>query len=270
MQKTADGPWRVTTASGETFLGDELLIRDWFSALTRIEVDIGRSVVADKAPYGLDKPLLRYRFYAADPAAAGQTNPPLAEMLFGRGTNQPGRIFETGHDGKYVNTIDTNQFDLLPRACWQLRDRAIWHFDSNDVIAMDVLQPGSRLRYTRDERGQWTLPPGSRVEIAQARIEETLSRMGQLSAIYWSGYGEDHLERFGLDKTDYQIALEIRKGGQMETNTIQFGNPSPHFFHPYASVMRDGRRLIFEFPVDLYANLVLRYLGIPSVYRPSL
>ena len=31
--------------------------------------------------------------------------------------------------------------------------------------------------------------------------------------------------------------------------------------------MRDGRRLIFEFPVDLYANLVLKYLAIPPVYR---
>jgi hypothetical protein len=265
-QKTADGSWRVTSANGETFLADELLIQDWFSNLTRIEVEIGRSVVADKTPYGLDKPLLRYRLYAADPA--GPTNPPLAEMLFGQGANQPGRIFETGNDGKYVNSIDTNQFALLPRAYWQLRDRAIWHFESNDVLAIEVRQPGSRLRYTRDERGQWTLPPGSRVEVAQAGIEKTLSRMGQLSAVYWSGYGEDHLEQFGLGKTNYQIAFEIRKGGQMETNTIQFGNPSPHL-HPYASVMRDGRRLIFEFPVDLYANLVLRNLGIPSVYRPS-
>jgi hypothetical protein len=31
--------------------------------------------------------------------------------------------------------------------------------------------------------------------------------------------------------------------------------------------MRDGRRLIFEFPVDLYARLVVNYLGIPPVYR---
>ena len=56
------------------------------------------------------------------------------------------------------------------------------------------------------------------------------------------------------------------KGGQLETNTIQFGKPSPHL-HPYASVLRDGRRLIFEFPVDLYANLVTSYLGIPPAYQ---
>ena len=52
----------------------------------------------------------------------------------------------------------------------------------------------------------------------------------------------------------------------METNTIQFGQPSP-LLHPYASVMRDGRRLVFEFPVDLYSNLVVNYLAIPPLYR---
>ena len=82
------------------------------------------------------------------------------------------------------------------------------------------------LRYTRDTNDQWTLPPGSIVTIVQPAIEETLYRMGQLRAIYWSGYGEDHLERFGFDETDYRISFEIKKGGQMETNTIQFGKPS--------------------------------------------
>jgi len=90
-----------------------------------------------------------------------------------------------------------------------------------------------------------------------------------LRAIYWSGYGDDNLEQFGFDETGRQIALEIKRGGQMETNLIQFGKPSPHW-NPYASVMRDGRRLVFEFPVDLYANRVLMYLGIPSIYHPSL
>jgi len=266
-QKTADSPWRVTSANGETFLADELLLKDWFSALTGTQVEIGRSVVADKTPYGLDKPILHYRLYSA--SSAGQTNTLMAEMLFGLGTNQTDKIFEMGSDGKYVNSIDSDHFSRLPQAYWQLRDLGIWHFESNDVVAIGVRQPGGYFRYVRDERNQWTLPPGAGLEIEQSRIEETLARMGQLRAIYWSGYGEDHLERFGFDETGRQIAFEIKRGGQMETNTIQFGKSSPNF-HPYASVMRDGRRLIFEFPVDLYSNMVLKYLGIPSVYRPSL
>ncbi len=267
IQRTADSPWRVTSASGETFLADVTLMTNWFSALTGIQVEIGRSVVADKMPYGLDKPLLHYRLYSA--ALAGQTNPPVAEMLFGLGTNQTGKIFEMGGDGKYVNTIESNDFNRLPRAFWQLRNLAIWHFASNDVVAIEVRQPGNHFRYTRDEHNQWSLPPGSDLPVNQTNIEKTLSLLGQLRAIYWSGYGDDNLEQFGFDETGRQIALEIKRGGQMETNLIQFGKPSPHW-NPYASVMRDGRRLVFEFPVDLYANRVLMYLGIPSIYHPSL
>jgi hypothetical protein len=268
VQKTDGGAWRVTSAAGETFLADTMLMTDWLAALTNIQIEIGRSVVEDKTPYGLDKPanaLLRFRLFYDQPGA--QTNPPLADLLFGLGSNQPARIFEMGNDRKYVNSIEPGPFSRLPNAFWQLRDRAIWRFDSNDVTAIEIHQLGGRLRLTRDEHSQWTLPPGVVVNIVQPAIEETLYRLGQLRAIYWSGYGEEHLERFGFAETDYEISLELNKDGRMETNTIQFGKPSPTFLHPYASVMRDGRRLIFEFPVDLYSNLVSRYMVVPPAYR---
>jgi len=268
VEKTNDGPWRVTSSvSGETFLADETLMKIWLSDLTNLQVAVGRSVVEDKTPYGLDKPasaLLRYQLFYAHPA--DPTNRLLEDLLFGLGTNQPAQVFEMGKDKKYVNSMDPLQFDLLPNAYWQLRDLAIWHFESNEVAAIQVHQLGTDLRYTRDTNNQWTLPRGSTVAIVQLAIEETLYRMGQLRAIYWSGYGEDHLERFGFEEADYRIAFEIQRGGQMETNSIQFGKPSPHL-HPYASVMRNGRRLIFEFPVDLYSNLVVNCLGIPPANR---
>jgi hypothetical protein len=267
VERTAGGPWRVTSASGETFLADELLMKIWLSDLTNIQVEIGRSVVEDKTPYGLDKAasaLLRSRLFCAP--SAGQTNALLADLLFGLGTNQPARIFEMGNDKKYVNSIDPLQFGRLPNAYWQLRDRAIWHFESNQVAAIDVHQLGTDLRYTRGTNGQWTLPRGSIVAIVQPAIEETLYRMGQLRAVFWDGYGEDHLERFGFDEADYRIAFEIKRDGRMETNTIQFGKPSA-YFHPYASVIRDGRRLIFEFPIDLYDPWVVNCLSIPPANR---
>ena len=105
VQAAAGGPWRVTSASGETFLADEWLMKLWLSALTNIQVEIGRSVVEDKTPYGLDKPaaaLLRCQLFYARPA--GQTNPLMADLVFGRGTNQPDKIFEMGNDRKYVNS----------------------------------------------------------------------------------------------------------------------------------------------------------------------
>jgi hypothetical protein len=270
VERTADGTWRVNCADGETFPADEMLMKEWFFNLTNIQVVIPRSPTADKSLFGLDNPagpLLRYQVFSAP--ATGQTNPLMADLLFGLGTNQPLRIYEMGGDEKYVNSIDPQQFSLLPNACWELRDRAIWHFQSNQVTAIDIHQLGADLRYTRDTNNQWVLPRKYyQITPVQPAIEETLYQMGRLRAIYWSGCGDEHLERFGFDQADYRISFEVNNNGRMETNTIQFGKPSPHL-HPYASIVRDGRRLIFEFPVDLYSNLVAGYLGIPEVYHRS-
>ena len=72
------------------------------------------------------------------------------------------------------------------------------------------------------------LPRGSTGRSCSRPSRKRFIALGELRAIYWSGYGEDHLERFGFDEADYRIAFEIKRGGQMETNTIQFGKPSPH------------------------------------------
>ncbi len=80
--------------------------------------------------------------------------------------------------------------------------------------------------------------------------------MGRLRAIYWDGVGEDHLERFGFPQADYQLDFEVKQGGTNRIYNIQFGERSPTHYHPYASVERDGQRLIFEFPAGLYDNLV--------------
>jgi hypothetical protein len=261
VKKTTNGSWVVSGA--ETFPADPALMEGWLAALTNIEVDILQTVVADLAGYGLDKPatpLLQYDLNYA--AAPGRTNRTVIELLFGAGTNQTGVVFERRPDEQSVNTISIAQFERLPAAHWQLRDRAVWNFETNEVVGIVVRQRGAEREFRRDAAQQWRLARGRVGLIVPAAIEETLYRLGRLRAVYWSGIGEDHLERFGFDETDYRISLEIQRGGRMETNTIQFGRPSPHL-HPYASVERNGRRLVFEFPVDLYDNLVTQYLGVP-------
>jgi hypothetical protein len=264
VQKTANGSWVVTGA--ETFPADALLMQGWLSALTNIEVAIPYLVEADLASHGLDTPILQYKLTYAP--AAGQTNPTVTQLLFGVGTNQPGIFFERRPDEQSVNTISSEQFSRLPGACWELRDRSIWNFETNQVEGIEVHQRGTELKFRRDAQQQWRLARGpDGLLVIPAAIEETVYRMGRLRAIYWSGVGEDHLERFGFDETDCRISFQINRGGQMETNTVQFGRASPHL-HPYASVERDGRRLVFEFPLDLY-DLVTTYLGLPPNFRQT-
>jgi hypothetical protein len=191
-------------------------------------------------------------------------------LRFGEGTNGPAKIFERFEGSQSVGALTFDQYTELPQAGWLLRDRAVFHFDSNEVTAIVVHQQGSDCRFVRDGQNGWTMAPlssGMAKLPATTNLNETLARVGRLRAVYWDGVGGENLDRFGFDETDYRLDFEIKRAGQMETNTIHFGKASP-MLHPYASVVRGGRRLIFEAPVDLYDNWVKRYLCVPETVRP--
>jgi len=268
VRNTEPGLWQVTCTNGEWFPADKALMTNWLSALTNIQVGKGTSPQAVLTPYGLDHPasaLLHYKlYYAGSPL---QTNAPMTDLLFGLGTNPPAQIYEMGNGETTVNTIDQRSFDRLPLFYWQLRDRAIWQFQSNEVVAIAIHQHGCDLRYTRDTNGIWTKPVGYAVdEPFQPAFEETLAGVGQLVANYWSGYGDSPVGQFGFDQADYWISFELKRQGQMETNTVQFGRGSP-YLHQYACVLREGRRLSFEFPADLYANIEQCWRIPPKLWR---
>jgi hypothetical protein len=71
---------------------------------------------------------------------------------------------------------------------------------------------------------------------------------------------------FGFAAMDFGLSLEVKRGDKTETCSIEFGGRSPYSY-PYASVVRNGQRLIFEFPVDLYENFVEHDMTIPAALR---
>jgi hypothetical protein len=187
----------------------------------------------------------------------------MARIEFGVNTN--GGIFERRPDESFVNLINPDDFNRLPRTAWQLRDRRIWTFEPSNVLSMTIHQLGGTRKFLRDPEGEWTFAPGSHGPplINWLSMEEGVYRLGHLTAVYWDGVGDGHWQEFGFAKTDFNISLEVRHGGQTETNTIAFGDRSPYSY-PYASVVRDGVRLVFEFHVDLYENFVVRDMTVPA------
>ena len=250
VQKQTNGEWLVK-AGARQYPADATLMDDWLASLTNVTTEIAKTVVTDFSEYGLSHPVLQYavRF---GPAAGGQ-----AEARLEFGTNQAGKVFERrlGEDG--VNTVSAEDFASLPRVSWQLRDRQVWSFASSNVVSVTVHQLGGTLEYLRDPDGNWTYAPGSnsQIPINSPATEECVIRIGRLRAIFWDGLGEQNLERFGFAQTRHEVEFEVKYGATNETLRLEFGARSP-FLHPYASVVRDGERLIFEFPADLYENLV--------------
>jgi hypothetical protein len=263
VQKQAGGQWQVRADS--TFPADAPLMRDWLASFTNIQTQIEKTVATDFAEYGLTHPLLQYTLQA-DGGAGGPSGAVLAQIQFG--TNKSGRIFERRPDELCVNLVSPDDFNWLPRAAWQLRDRRIWSFDSSNVVSLTIHQLGGTRKYLRDPDGDWTFAPGYNglPLVNWPSLEEGVHRLGELRAVYWSGVGDANGRQFGFAKMDFSLSLEVKRGDKTETCSIEFGDRSPYSY-PYASVMKNGQRLIFEFPVDLYDNFVHHDMTIPASLR---
>ncbi len=260
VQKQSNGQWQVQ--AGTSFIADALLMEDWLGGLTNIPTEIEKTVVADFSPYGLTRPALHYTVKFG-PAAGGL---PAAQIDFSTVHND--KVSERRADESSVNTISGGDFDRLPRVSWQLRDRSIWNFASSNVLSVTVHQLGGTRQYLRDPQGDWTFAPGYHAPpfINSPSLEEAVHRLGELRAVYWDGVGNDHLERFGFAEADHSLELAVKRPDRTETLRLEFGVRSP-YSHPYASVVRDGQRVIFEFPVDLYENFVEHDLSLPAALR---
>lgn len=262
VERQAGGPWLVRPGHGAPFSPDAALMRDWLASFTNIHTEIEKTVATDLSVYGLTNPALRYTLRTED-ATSGHSNTVLARIEFG--ARREGRVFEHRPDETFVNYISAEDFDTLPRAAWQLRDRAIWNFSTNDVISLAIHQHGAERTYLRDPSGGWTFAPGVRGWPLPnwLRLEEGVYRMGQLRAVYWSGMGESRWKELGFAAADFTLSFALSQNGRTQTNTIAFGGQSPYSYH-YAAVKRDGQWLIFEFPADLYDNFVARDMSIPA------
>jgi hypothetical protein len=263
VQKQTNGQWLVRAAT--SFPADAVLMRDWLASFTNIQTQIEKTVATDLSVYGLKRPLLQYTLHS-EGGARGQSNTLLAQIEFG--ADRSGTIFERRPDESFVNIINADDFNRLPRAAWQLRDRRIWTFESSNVLSLTIHQLGSTRKYLRDPEGQWTFAPGSHGPplVNWFSLEEGVFRLGHLSAVYWSGVGDAHWQDFGFARTDFSLSFEVKRAGRTETCSIAFGDRSPYSY-PYASVMRDGQRLMFEFPVDLFENFVEHDMTIPPAAR---
>jgi hypothetical protein len=260
VRKETNGQWEVQAR--ENFPADAALMEDWLAALTNISTAIEKTVVADFAEYGLGHPALRYSIQFGPDAGSHAA----AQLEFG--TNKTGQVFEHRTDEDFVNTIGRDEFSRLPQASWQMRDRRVWQFDTSNVISVTIHQLGATRKFLRDPDGDWTFAPGYHGPpfINSPSLEEGIHRIGNLTAIYWDGIGDDSLERFGFGQADHSLEFEIRRPQGVETLRVEFGGRSP-YSHPYASVMRDGQRVVFEFPADLYENFVEHDLSIPAALR---
>ena len=130
-------------------------------------------------------------------------------------------------------------------------------------MASVTIQQGKKTReLLRKGEKSWTLGTNSQGildEIVSAQIDETVHRLGDLSANFWVQQGDQNLDAFGFKEEDFRVTVELKNG---EKHSVQFGKDAPSKF-PYAAVVLDGSTWVMEFPWTTY-QFVDMYLRIPA------
>jgi hypothetical protein len=238
------------------FAADPRAVKDLVTDLLSLRVSefVKDALIEPNLPdYGLSKPILQYRLLGpVSGTTNAATNAVIVQLSFG--TNQDGRVFARREDEKsFLYAVRSNDFQALPSASWQLRERQIWNVSTNDVTSLTIRQGGKERQILRQGPNQWSLGPGSTGMIQDLAVEATVRGLTQLAADAWVALGTKSRSDFGLSDTGQQVTLELKSG---EKQTLEVGNP------PFAAVNLEGQFWIFKLPWLLYRD-VTSYLSIP-------
>ena len=247
LHRQTNGTWVVTEP--QPTLVDQELMRDWLQYIERLEGNVEKDVVTDFSSYALVPPARQYSLKASQTNADGTvTNRLLSHLDIGG--KQQDKVFVRRSDENSVYSISVTDFNRLPAAAWQLRERRVWSFTTNQVSRVTVRDKGYTRQWDRTPNGQWRFAPGSAgiLDDRQFALEETMFRLGELRAGLWVAKGEENRSLYGLDENDYKMSIELKNGSAL---ALEFGSVAPSGYH-YALAVVDGQNWIFEFPLALY------------------
>lgn len=252
--------WRVMP---QNFIADTNTMEDFLKTLTQMEVAqfvMDAVIESSLTNFGLDRPESEYVFHPASRA----TNDAVVDLTFG--AEHESTVYARRADEYSVYAVKREDFERLPGASWELRDRRIWHFSENDVARVDIEENGQLREVVRNGTNSWSIAPGFVGVIKNVfGLEETVHRVGDLSAAYWTARGPFDRAAYGFTNPVHRLTFELKDGTMRK---VEFGGLAPSQF-PYATVTLDGEPWLFEFPWTTY-QLIENYLGdnIPEQSRP--
>jgi hypothetical protein len=171
-------------------------------------------------------------------------------VLFG--TNAENKVYARRLDESSVYGINPADFELLPRASWQLRSRRIWNASEAEVVKVIIRQQAKTREIINKQNHNWSLAPGSSGSIEDLAVDQTVRGLCQLAAVSWVGRGDQDRSRYGLTPDAHQITLELKNGEKLTVDLGREASPVSQF----AAVTLEGQPWIFEFPVKLYRDVV--------------
>ena len=214
LQRQGSNNWQIV---GEKFPADAENAQLFIKTLAGLRVaEFVKDVVTapDLPAYGLATPTRQITLRSV----AGDTNSVMVQLSFG--TNQNNEVFVRRADEDFVYAVTMEDFNRLPEAAWEFRERRIWNFTEGDVAQITLRQGGKTRQIVRNGVNQWSLAAGSQGIINPPAIEETAHRFGALTAAGWVGRNVTEPEKFGLNTNNLQIVIELKNSAKY---TVDFG-----------------------------------------------
>jgi hypothetical protein len=256
VRRQTNDVWIV--GESQPFAADPGLVRDWLDALARLEGTIEKDVVTDLTTYGLSPPARQYLLKSAVTNASGSiSNRIVAELNLG--FLQGEKVFARRPDEATVYTLARTDVARLPSAAWQLRDRRVWNFTTNQVTRLTIRRSLQTNTFTktlqRSPAGSWNYAAGSEGILNSAKVEEAVHRLGDLRAAVWVARGDENRATYGFTENSDLITIDLKNGDKPHALTIEFGGRAPNKL-PYVLAVVDGQTFIFELPVTTFIELV--------------
>jgi len=260
LQRQADGNWRVP---GQSMPVDAAAAGEILATVTNLMItNFAQDVVIgpDLPKFGLAAPVREIRFYQTPMPAGNGTNLLLASLAFG--SQRDGNIFVRRADEDSIYEVPAIGLTPLPTAAFQLRSRRLWSFSESNVAQVTIRQGALSRTLVRSGTNSWSLAPGSQGEILSDAVEETVHRLGELSALAWVARGETNLPSLRFDTNSIALTVELKNGTK---HAVSFGGPSPSGY-PCAAVNFDGEPWICDIPIGLH-YLIRTHLGLAEAKR---
>ena len=256
LKRQTNNLWHVLP---QNFMADTNSMNDFILSLLKMEVvQFVKDVVIESAltNYGLAAPPLQSPRQYLLKTSADNTNVAGIHLFFGDQRDET--VYARRADEDSVYAVKLADFNRLPAASWELRDRRIWHFTEDDVARVLVEQGGHKREMIRTGTNTWSLAPGSFGVINPFALEETVHGVGDLRAAFWTARGQIDRVKYGFTDPPYRVTFTLKDN---TTRVIEFGGEAPSQF-PYALVTLKGEPWLFEFPWTTW-QYVVSYLSIP-------
>ena len=249
IRRQTNGSWTVGDA--QEMLADTNAVGEFLDALSRLEGTVEKDVVTDFAnPYGLAPPKRQYILRSLVPNANG-SNRVVAELQLG--LLQEGKVFARRPDELTVYGLAQKDVLRLPYAPWQMRDRQVFRFTTNQVQRISVRHENKSYTLQRTSNGAWSTANS-------AALEETLYRLGNLRAVIWLANREEDKPLFGFNPENDRIVIELKNGDKPQELILEFAGQSPSQL-PFAAATVDGRTAVFEFPPVIWFDVIRTFFG---------